>query len=250
MVCGSPCRPILPVLTIPATCQPRGAAGVISAAQDWATWAATPATCCSARCICRNSGRRPPTAPKPIAASASKAPPPACTRKAIRARRASTITCPHAAISPQSNSPSRAASTCAPPTTKHTNPSNDLLHGEKAGSFGALLIGTEASIYTSDPWNRSSSLLPKAKSKELRQPEKNIPRVGSHHREWVDACKGKGKTFSGFEIGGPLTELIQLANVAGIIGEPFHYDPLSGEIKDHPAASQLLHREYRKGWPL
>ena len=129
-------------------------------------------------------------------------------------------------------------------------PSNDLLHGEKAGSFGALLIGTEASIYTSDPWNRSSSLLPKAKAKELEQPDKTLPRVGSHHQEWVDACKGKGKTFSSFAIGGPLTEMIQLANVAGIVGEPFHYDPLTGEIADNPKASALLHREYRKGWSL
>jgi hypothetical protein len=131
-----------------------------------------------------------------------------------------------------------------------TRPSNDLLHGEKAGSFGALLIGSEASIYTSDPWNRSSSLLPKEKSKQLKQPENTLPRVGSHHGEWVDACKGKGKTFSSFDIGGPLTELIQLANIAGIIGEPFHYDPIAGEIKDHAGASSLLHRQYREGWSL
>lgn len=129
-------------------------------------------------------------------------------------------------------------------------PSNDLLHGEKAGSFGTLLVGTKASIYTSDPWNRSSSLLPKEKSKELEQPDKTIPRVGSHHQEWVDACKGKGKTFSSFNIGGPLTELIQLANIAAIVGEPFHYDPLAGKISDNPKASELLHREYRKGWSL
>lgn len=131
-----------------------------------------------------------------------------------------------------------------------TRPANELLHGEKAGSYGALLIGPKASIYTADPWNRSSSLLPKDKAKELEQPAKTIPRVGGHHREWVDACKGKGKTFSSFDLGGPLTELIQLANISGIVGEPFHYDPLTGEIADHPKASALLHREYRKGWTI
>ncbi|MFT5854938.1 MAG: hypothetical protein ACI8XO_002186, partial [Verrucomicrobiales bacterium] len=59
-----------------------------------------------------------------------------------------------------------------------------------------------------------------------------------------------GKTFSSFDIGGPLTELIQLANIASIVGEPFHYDPLTGKISDNPKASALLHREYRKGWSL
>ncbi len=127
-------------------------------------------------------------------------------------------------------------------------PAKDLLHGEGIGSFGALLIGSKASIYSSNPWNQSSSLLPK--NKEFKGPEKTIPRVGSHHREWIDACKGQGKTFSSFDIGGPLTELIQLANLAGLVGEPFHYDPVAGEIKDHPVASGLLHRPYRKGWTL
>ncbi|MGI9240374.1 MAG: gfo/Idh/MocA family oxidoreductase, partial [Verrucomicrobiales bacterium] len=70
------------------------------------------------------------------------------------------------------------------------------------------------------------------------------------HQEWVDACKGKGKTFSSFDIGGPLTELIQLANIAGIVGAPFHYNPVTGEIEDNPGAADLLHREYRKGWTL
>ena len=82
-------------------------------------------------------------------------------------------------------------------------------------------------------------------------PPQHAPkRQGDHHREWVDACKGKGQTFSSFDIGGPLTELIQLANIAGIVGEPFHYNPLAGEINDHAGAKRLLHRQYRKGWSI
>jgi hypothetical protein len=127
-------------------------------------------------------------------------------------------------------------------------PDKDLLHGEGVGSFGALLIGSKASIYSSNPWNTSSSLI--GKKTEITGPEKTIPRISSHHQEWIDACKGKGKTFSSFDIGGPLTELIQLANLAGVVGEPFHYDPIAGEIKDHPVASGLLHRPYRKGWSI
>ncbi|NIP97627.1 MAG: hypothetical protein GWO24_31020, partial [Akkermansiaceae bacterium] len=67
---------------------------------------------------------------------------------------------------------------------------------------------------------------------------------------WIDACKGKGKTFSPFDIGGPLTELIQLANLGGIAGEQFDYDPATGKITGSDQASALLHRPYRKGWTL
>ena len=127
-------------------------------------------------------------------------------------------------------------------------PSKELLHGKSPGSFGSLLIGSKASIYSSDPWNRSSALI--GKKSEIVEPEKTIPRGVHHHREWIEACKGKGKTFSPFDLGGPLTELIQLANLGGIVGEPFHYDPATGEITDNAKASALLHRPYRKGWTL
>jgi hypothetical protein len=127
-------------------------------------------------------------------------------------------------------------------------PSKELLHGEEAESFGSLLIGSKASIYSSNPWNTSSSLI--GKKGEITEPEKSLPRGVDHHREWIEACKGKGKTFSSFDIGGPLTELIQLANLGGIVGEPFHYDPVTGEITDHATASSLLHRPYREGWTL
>ncbi len=129
-------------------------------------------------------------------------------------------------------------------------PSKDLLHGESVGSFGALLIGEKASIYSSDPWNRSSSLLPKKKFEGFKGPDKTLPRGVNHYREWVEACKGRGETFSSFDIGGPLTELIQLANVAGRVRGPFAYDPVTGEIANHAGASRLLHRPYRKGWTL
>jgi len=86
--------------------------------------------------------------------------------------------------------------------------------------------------------------------KELPQPKKTLPRGVGHYREFINACKGNGKTFSPFSIGGPLTELIQLANVSGRVGEPFDYDPVTGEISNNAKASGLLHREYRKGWSL
>ena len=81
-------------------------------------------------------------------------------------------------------------------------------------------------------------------------PPESLPRVKSHQWEWIEACKGNAKTFSPFDIGGPLTELAQLANLATLVEGPIEYDTLSGEILNSREASKLLHREYRKGWEL
>jgi len=60
-------------------------------------------------------------------------------------------------------------------------------------------------------------------------PPESLPRVKSHQWEWIEACKGNGKTFSSFDTGGPLTELAQLANLATLAEGPIEYDTLSGK---------------------
>ena len=77
-----------------------------------------------------------------------------------------------------------------------------------------------------------------------------LPRGGDHTREWTEACKGNGKTFSSFAIGGPLTELMQLINVSTLFEEALQYDTISGRIINSRAANEMLHRKYRKGWSL
>ena len=133
---------------------------------------------------------------------------------------------------------------------KDMRPSQDLLPDQPFGSYGSLLVGTEASIYSSDPWNRTSSLHPREKGKKLKEPEETLPRRVGHWNEWIAACKGKGEPFSSFAMGGPLTELILLANIAARVEGAFTYDPIRGEISDNSRASDLLHREYRTGWTL
>ena len=66
----------------------------------------------------------------------------------------------------------------------------------------------------------------------------------------MEACKGRGKTFSGFEIGGPLTELMQLVNIATLVEGSFEYDTAEGRVRDSKTAQALVHREYRKGWTI
>jgi hypothetical protein len=130
-------------------------------------------------------------------------------------------------------------------------PSEDLMLGYPQGAWGDLLVGDKGSIYSDCPWNTRYALLPEAKFDKFKGgPPESLPRTSGHHREWVDACKGRGKTFSGFEIGGPLTELLQLVNLSTLIEDPLEYDTVAGQIVNSDRAAGLVHREYRKGWTL
>ena len=130
-------------------------------------------------------------------------------------------------------------------------PSEDLLLGYPRGGWGDLLIGSKGSIYSDCPWNSRYVLLPESKFDNFQGgPAETLPRTNSHHREWVEACKGNGQTFSSFAIGGPLTELMQLANLATLVPGPIEYDTRSGKILNSEPAAQLLHRPYRQGWSI
>jgi hypothetical protein len=130
------------------------------------------------------------------------------------------------------------------------HPSEEVLRGDAMTKWGALLDGERGALFSDCPWNTRYALLPNAEFEGFQGPERTLPRGPGHHGEWIEACKGRGETFSSFAVGGPLTELIQLANVAATVGEPLEYDTLSGQVPNHPAASELLHREYREGWSL
>ncbi len=130
-------------------------------------------------------------------------------------------------------------------------PPEDLMLGYKRGGWGDLLVGSKGSIYSNNPWNGSYVLLPEKQFEDFKGgPPEILPRVQSHQWEWIEACKGNGKTFSSFDMGGPLTELAQLCNLATLVEGPIEYDTLSGTILNSKPASHLLHREYRQGWSL
>ncbi len=130
-------------------------------------------------------------------------------------------------------------------------PPAELMLGYPQSGWGDLLVGTKGSLYSECPWNTRYVLLPEDKFKGFRGgPTETLPRSKGHHREWVEACKGNGQSFSGFEIGGPLTELMQLANLATLVEGPLEFDTVSGRVLNSERANQLVHREYRKGWML
>jgi len=86
----------------------------------------------------------------------------------------------------------------------------------------------------------------------------------SHWHVWVDACLEGKKTSDGFHYAGPLSEAVQLGNVAtrfcpGPIdsrtGDPLEpkileWDAENLKFKNFPEADKLLTKPYREGWAI
>ncbi len=120
---------------------------------------------------------------------------------------------------------------------------------------GVMIIGEKGCIHTSH-WNTDGKIWLKgeehmtdvthhAGTKDIAE---SLPRSKGHHQEWLNACRGEGKTFSPFEIGAKLTEIV-LAGVVGLrVGHTIQWDGEKMEAKDAPDAARIIHPEYRTKW--
>ena len=127
------------------------------------------------------------------------------------------------------------------------------VHKEKEG--GVLIIGEKGCIYTSH-WNTDALIRldgePRLKDVLLHSATKDIPqslpRSKGHGQEWIDACRGEGRTFSDFDIGGKLTE-IGLAGILAIRAcKNLDWDGEKMEAKNTPEVTRFVRTEYRKKW--
>ena len=142
------------------------------------------------------------------------------------------------------------------------------------GGNGTLFIGTKgkmiASTYSANPL-----LLPTSRTKEVtvKQEYARVPgQAEGHYAQWVEACiagYGKKELSSPFEVAGPLTEALLMANLA-VRGHELQRPRANGAKGfDYPGRSlkllwdndnmrvtnfddvnQFVKREYRQGWNL
>jgi hypothetical protein len=74
--------------------------------------------------------------------------------------------------------------------------------------------------------------------------------VGSHEKNWADACKGEATASSQFDYAAKLTETMLLGIVALRAGQSkkILYDGAKMQVTNVPEANRWLTREYRQGW--
>ena len=120
-----------------------------------------------------------------------------------------------------------------------------LLGEKKLPDHGSIFIGTKGVMLL--PHTGMPVLLPEKHFADFVMPR--IESV-SHYHEFVDAVMGKGKTSTGFEYSGPLTESVLL----GPLSTRFPNTTLEWDAKklrfDNAKASQYVRRKYRNGWEV
>lgn len=120
---------------------------------------------------------------------------------------------------------------------------------------GLMIVGEKGWIHTSH-WNTSGLLMLEGEKRmtditrhpAMKDLVASLPRVGNHYVEFIDAIRGKGKTFSDFDFGGKLTE-IGLAGVVAIrTGRTLEWDGQKMEAKNAPEARKFVKTEHRTKW--
>jgi hypothetical protein len=125
----------------------------------------------------------------------------------------------------------------------------ELEEGRRIGGEGVYLVGDKGTILCGG-WAESPRLIPETKMRAYKQPQKTIPRVRGHHRDWIDACKGGDPTSSNFDYAGPLTEMVLLGQVALRTGKKIYWDAPNLKATNAPEADRYIKPAFREGWSL
>ena len=149
----------------------------------------------------------------------------------------------------------------------------ELLPNEPFGANGVLFEGTKGKMMC-DVYGANPRLLPLTKNAEDRTKKRaeRVPGgVDGHYWQWAEAAiagYGKMKLSSPFEIAGPLTETLLIANLAirgtdvqkpKENGKGFTYpgrdikliwDKQNLRVTNFDEVNQFVKREYRQGWSL
>ena len=120
-------------------------------------------------------------------------------------------------------------------------------HGLEGKGMGIMFQGTEATLVCD---YNTFEIFPE-KGREIRLPDKTLPRSKGHHREWLDAIKTRDQCSCNFDYGHHLTNVGHLGNIALRTGEKLKWDATAERVTNHEAANAyLVRQEYRAPWTL
>ncbi len=128
---------------------------------------------------------------------------------------------------------------------------DELEEGRRMPQSGTILVGTEGKIMCAD-YSDEARLIPEAAMKAYNRPPKTIPRSPGIHQGWLDAIRSGKPASSNFNVSGPLTEVVLLANLAIRAGRnvKLMWDGPNMKVTNVAEVNQYVRREYREGWSL
>ena len=110
---------------------------------------------------------------------------------------------------------------------------------------GTIFVGSKGMLIADYGHYR---LYPEEKFAGVRRPV--VPRIGSHHDDWIEACKTGRPTGTRFDYAGPLAETVLLGVVAHRSGQKIEWDARQMKVTNVPDANRFVQRENRKGWEV
>ncbi len=114
---------------------------------------------------------------------------------------------------------------------------------------GLLFVGEKGKILAGFMGD-SPRLIPEAKMKRFKRPEKTLPRPLDELDQWIGACQGKQPADARFETIQVINETTCLGNIALRAGHKLYWDAKNMRITNSEEANSLLFRQYRDGWEL
>jgi predicted dehydrogenase len=130
----------------------------------------------------------------------------------------------------------------------HRRPPAEIqkLVGGEVPLQGSIYVGTEGVLYS--PYIAMPVLLPAEKFKGHKLPKADGE---DHYRQFVEACRGNGKTSAPFDYAGPLTESVLLGCLATRFQKTtLEWDAEKLAVTNEKDANQFVRRKYRKGWEM
>lgn len=135
-------------------------------------------------------------------------------------------------------------------------PAAELFQGEPISDNGSLIVGSKGTLYTRT-WHGGGEkdgdmflLLPTKEFIGFEPPAPTLPRTREHHIEWIEACKGRGKTQSDFAYAATLTEGLLVGQLALRTGKRIEWDAEAMRAVNCPEAEAFIRPAFRKGWEM
>jgi predicted dehydrogenase len=131
--------------------------------------------------------------------------------------------------------------TLRPPETARA-----ALGERKLSEQGSLYIGEGGVLYS--PYIAAPVLYPQEQFRDYRFPS---PGGEDHYRQFVEACRGNGRTSAPFAYSGPLTESVLLGCLATRFPRTtLEWDAAPMQVTNVPQANVHVRRRYRQGWQV
>ena len=112
---------------------------------------------------------------------------------------------------------------------------------------GSIYIGSDGVLYS--PYlSGAPILLPEEKFRDFKRPR---PASDNHYLQFVEACRGNGRTSAPFDYSGPLTEMVLLGCLATRFTKTtLEWDAAKMQVTNSRDATALVRRTYRKRWEV